>query len=954
MDNVYAVGQRWISEPEPDMGLGTVVQIEKGRVQLLFPASGEMRTYASAGAPLKRVRFRVGDKITTHENTAFTVEKVLEADHLLTYQGAGESIPESLLSDAISFHTAEDRLLSGQIDEPKAFALRRQTIELQHHQRESAVRGFIGGRIDLIPHQLYIAHEVSSRYAPRVLLSDEVGLGKTIEACLIVHRMLLSGRAARVLIVVPESLVHQWFVEMLRRFNIWLNIFDEERCEAIEDSAPDNNPFLDDQLILCSLDFLTGSEKRARQAVMAGWDVLVVDEAHHLAWSPGQPSKEYLLVEALGQGSKGLLLLTATPEQLGVESHFARLRLLDPNRYNDFKAFQETAEDFREIAAIIEKINNLDALQDEDMAAVESRFQQAPTSLVDQLKKSHTLKGQEKKNLINEILDLHGPGRVLFRNTRAGMSGFPKRIAHLAPIQSADSAENWLKTTRQEFAYDTSDLEKQPKYAFDSDPRMDWLIEFIQGLDGKKVLLICRSKEKALALHESFRKRVNISAGIFHEDLTLVQRDRNAAWFADDDGARLLICSEIGSEGRNFQFAHHLVLFDLPLNPELLEQRIGRLDRIGQKEDINVHIPYLKGSPQELLTTWYHEGLNAFERNMIGSSTALAQLRDKVHQLGIHTENLSALDVEKQIAALISETREAQEALEANLQKGRDRLIEMNSFRPEIAQELIDVIQEEDKASQLEDYMLNVFEHVGIQIEELAPRTYYLNPQGITIDAFPSIPEEGVSITFDRNRALVREEIGFLSWDHPMVTGAMDVIMGGEKGNSSFGVMADEEGTDILLETVFILETVSRKDIQIDRFLPTTPIRILVNKAGEDLTPELSAAAIGKQLRKGNPDRLLDNSMVTQQLIPDMLDTANKAAQEQAHAITQACLKTMHTRLDAEINRMKRLQQINGNVRENEIEMAVAQKKGLEEAISKARLRLDAIRLIWQGPAEMF
>jgi len=80
-----------------------------------------------------------------------------------------------------------------------------------------------------------------------------------------------------------------------------------------------------------------------------------------------------------------------------------------------------------------------------------------------------------------------------------------------------------------------------------------------------------------------------------------VQRDRNAAWFAESDGARLLLCSEIGSEGRNFQFAQHLVLFDLPLNPELLEQRIGRLDRIGQTADIQIHVPYLARSPQEVL-----------------------------------------------------------------------------------------------------------------------------------------------------------------------------------------------------------------------------------------------------------------------------------------------------------------------------------------------------------------
>ena len=139
--------------------------------------------------------------------------------------------------------------MNGDVDTPQLFALRRKTLKYDHNRRISPVNGFVGGRIDLIPHQLYIAHEVSNRFAPRVLLSDEVGLGKTIEACLIIHRLLLSGRISRVMILVPETLVHQWFVELLRRFNLWFHIFDEERCQAIEDSAPEGNPFLDDQLI---------------------------------------------------------------------------------------------------------------------------------------------------------------------------------------------------------------------------------------------------------------------------------------------------------------------------------------------------------------------------------------------------------------------------------------------------------------------------------------------------------------------------------------------------------------------------------------------------------------------------------------------------------------------------------------------------------------------------------
>src|SRR5690606_30569118 len=167
--------------------------------------------------------------------------------------------------------------------------------------------------IDLIPHQLYIAHEVSSRYAPRVLLSDQVGLGKTIEACLILHRLLVTGSISRVLILVPESLVHQWFIELLRKFNLWFHIFDEERCASLDESAPDGNPFLDNQLIICSIEFLANSRKRSQQAISAGWDMLVVDEAHHLEWSLDHVSTEYGIVELLSKESTGLLLLTATP-----------------------------------------------------------------------------------------------------------------------------------------------------------------------------------------------------------------------------------------------------------------------------------------------------------------------------------------------------------------------------------------------------------------------------------------------------------------------------------------------------------------------------------------------------------------------------------------------------------------------------------------------------------------
>ena len=224
--SLYIPGQRWISESEPELGLGMVVQAEPGTVLIEFKAAGETRTYAADQAPLRRVCFRAGDTIRTQAGRDFPVTKVIEQQGLLIYVGESQQLPEAQVDDRVSLQGPEERLFAGRFDASTTFTLRRRTLELLHRSRKSPVRGFSGGRIDLIPHQLYIAQEIASRHAPRVMLSDEVGLGKTIEACLILHRLWLSGRANRILVLVPESLVHQWFVEMLRRFNLWLNIYE--------------------------------------------------------------------------------------------------------------------------------------------------------------------------------------------------------------------------------------------------------------------------------------------------------------------------------------------------------------------------------------------------------------------------------------------------------------------------------------------------------------------------------------------------------------------------------------------------------------------------------------------------------------------------------------------------------------------------------------------------------
>ncbi len=539
---------------------------------------------------------------------------------------------------------------------------------------------------------------------------------------------------------------------------------------------------------------------------------------------------------------------------------------------------------------------------------------------------------------------------MLFRNTRAGMKGFPKRIARLARLEPGPDVEHWLDQVSTEFAGDAGDAGLETATDLSRDPRVLWLVELLSKLEPHKVLVISRTIEKAEALDEALRRHLTIKTGIFHEGLTLVQRDRNAAWFAETDGARLLICSEIGSEGRNFQFAHHLVLFDLPLNPELLEQRIGRLDRIGQKEDIQIHVPFLAHSPQEVLARWYHEGLDAFESNLEGGNELLRQFGRAVYDLALEFPVADRAAAGQELAGLLKKTQTARQEIRHRLEQGRDRLLELNSFRPARAQEIIRRIQEQDGRPDLEEYMLDVFDHFGVHIEELAPHTWELNPQGITTDSFPAMPAEGMIATCDRRRALSREDVGFLTWDHPMVTGAMDLLLGAETGNCAFAVLPVPNDRTLLLELVFVLEAIAAPSLHADRFLPPTPIRLIVSHKLADVTETVGEPGWEQKLEKALPHKLIENADITRRVLPAMFQTGEKLAESNAMRLRQSAMDEANRLLSHEILRLQTLARVNDHVRPEEIKLAQAQQEEMASVLQQSRLRLDSLRLIWRGP----
>lgn len=954
----YSVGQRWISDAEPELGLGTLIKHEGRTITLLFPASGESRIYARESAPVNRVILQPGDITESGDGWILNITSVRQESGLFIYSGRREDgteaeLPEELLSNFLQFNRPQERLLNGLIDDNHWFELRRKTIQQQQQLAQSDLIGLGGARTELLPHQLYIAHEVGKRLAPRVLLADEVGLGKTIEACLILHRQLLNGNASRALIIVPEPLLHQWLVELVRKFNLRFSLYDEERCRAIIESGQGDNPFQAEQLIICSLDLITNSELRLKQAVEANWDILVVDEAHHLEWHKDEPSLAYKAIEKLSGTVPGVLLLTATPEQLGRSGHFARLRLLDPSRFHSLDAFMQEQEQYQPVAEAAtqllsnkplpkQQIDTLTQLLEHDHAAQLIKTVNADTYSPEQSSKI-------REQLIAMLLDRHGTGRVLFRNTRNRIKGFSPRNFHsyalnYPEIYSALADKN--HTNPLQLLYpETLYTDSENSYWWQHDPRVDWLIEKLRELADDKVLLICSRANTAMGLEQALRQREGIASALFHEHRTIIERDRAAAWFADQDqGCQILICSEIGSEGRNFQFSHHLIMFDLPDNPDLLEQRIGRLDRIGQREIIQLHAPYFKQSAQEVMLRWYNEGLNAFEHTCTPGQQIFNQqmpmLIQSIKDIGNKPETLDEL---------IDTTKGLLQDANQQLEHGRDHLLELNSCRMEQASNLKLDIESEDISSTLSDYMDDLLSAFNLEVEFHTKNSLIIKPGAhMSVEYFPNLPADGLTVTFDRSSALAHEDWQFLTWEHPLVLDAMEMLLEREDGNSCTTVIRhpDIKSNSIFLELLFVLECPAPRELQAGRFLPPTLIRCVIDQNRSDKSKSMP------------PDFLSDNThfldkTVLRKLInplrsriQDMLQHGQEQAGNTSKGLIDYATENMHTTYDMEIERLKSLQQVNPNIKPEEIELLLEHRSQLKRHMASSKLRLDAVRLI--------
>lgn len=950
---MWKVNQRVVSRTEPEFGVGLIESVsEQGTLKVYFPLAEETRQYGLRTAPLQRFALKVGDVFETETGDFDEVVEVKDDFGLLTYQGKNNSVPEWNISARLQDPGALQRIAQGEWSSARAFDLRKEAWELAGTAASTQVKGVVTARVQPLPHQLFITRTVVSRRKARAILADEVGLGKTIEAGLIMSMLRAQGRANRVLVVVPDALVFQWVEEMFRRFHLLFSVVDAAR-NKLEKENQGVSGFSSNQLVLTSMSSLASDPNMIKDACGDRWDLVVFDEAHHYRWSEENPSINWLMAKRLSENSEGALLLTATPRQYGLDTQFGLFQIADPQRFSDFDEFLYEAELDEKISAIAKELDK-DGLSRDLETKVKELF---PSDL--QILRQSGSDEERVKHLLGKLAERHSFGGIVFRNRRAKLKGFPQRKLYPHPIQSEGK---YVKALTEVDPSKLSELglmdiatgrgsNRIEELEGVIDPKLKWIVEFVRKLkSGDKALVLCANVDKVETIALFLSSYDGIHYAVFHEDLSVLERDQQAASFASDNGASVLICSEIGGEGRNFQFAHKLVLGDLPRHPDLVEQRIGRLDRIGQKHEVEVHVPYLKNSPEEVLFRWYGEGLNSFESSWNGTDVFLQEFADDIFAgfaaflpkgKDYHLKN-------KLLDRLVEDTQKFAVQVRKENESNVDILLDLNSFDHDSGAKLLEEVEDCDDDPSLEFFFRNILDFYGIEFDEYDNRgSLVVKGEALSfVQKFPGLSEdEDTVFTFDRELALVREDITFLTLDHPVTEAILGLLQERHEGIASVCQWNQSgRGQGILLEVSLVLQAQGPKHLELERFLPTKTLSILFDTNGKQVDIKVPD---WNDLVDMKPNRVpFDVSNLKDQLKP-MLETANTEAKNDLEKIRIHAGKTAEQQFQVVIDRLNYLKQVNPNIDSEEI-VAWEEKSRLTiEAIAKARPRLDALRLIF-------
>ncbi len=453
------------------------------------------------------------------------------------------------------------------------------------------------------PHQVQAVKAVISKFRGRALLCDEVGLGKTIEACLVLLEYLQRDLVKSVLILSPPSLTGQWQEELRKKFGLDFVINDEERFGGWDKH----------QFVVASL--ATAKLSPNREALSAReFDLVIVDEAHHLR---NRATKAWQLVSGLKK--RYIMLLTATPMQNGLSDIYSLVTLLKPGHlktYGEFRQqFVTKGEEF--------KPKNLDQLRGL-LQGVMVRNKRSHTNIILSKRFARTIEldlHPQEAAYYDRITALVRRGAM--HSTAGGKtivdaftlqllqleagSSVPATLPLLAKLSLRDLPASYLAEVLSILAAGRSLAETYSAFS----RKASALLDILRGF-GDKVIVFTRFQETLIFLQQ-YLNRNSVSTAVFHGGMLRSEKEAAIQRFKDESSCQVLISSESGGEGRNLQFCHGLVNYDLPWNPMKIEQRIGRIHRLGQEKDVQIFNLAARNTAESYVLELLDKKINLFE-----------------------------------------------------------------------------------------------------------------------------------------------------------------------------------------------------------------------------------------------------------------------------------------------------------------------------------------------------
>jgi len=615
-----------------------------------------------------------------------------------------------------------------------ADALRDDIRRLRAIREDDVLGSFLGGRVRLFPHQLYVAERATASDPVRWLLADEVGLGKTIEACLILNRLVHTRKIERCLVVVPEALTVQWLGELWRKYHQVFTLLDGARlADVARDFGPGFNPFDAHRRVVIALETLIQRPELTPQAVNAGIDLLVVDEAQRIRRPRGHPGDAgWRAVAPIAALGRHVLLLSATPLEDDAHGFFRLLQLLRPEEFPEDVSFEDRLARGTPLPPCTSSTRRADigglpprvGIPIEIPAVVGADLQVGPD------------------------LSVVSRRRAIDRIRRALASG-----AALAAVLGPDERA----------------LRQQAEAMDATDPRVEWLLANAPRWRSahEKTLVFVAHRETLEMLRTVLSHRTQLATGVFHEELSAARRDTEVARFREPDGPSLLVSTECGGEGRNFEFCQRLVLFDLPWKPTVVEQRIGRLDRIGRR--IPVEIVYFRppgGIGADVVRLF--EALGVFREPLAGLEPQLAHVEGALEEIALDPQ---ASLTDEWLDGLIADARAAR----TRIREAAYQQLHRDPYRPDMAEGILARVPA-DLDALTERVITDTCSRLGFRVEHLRGRRIFAIEFGseALVDSLPGVPGGSTYVgTFDREEAVEDESIDFFASGHLLVEGIL-------------------------------------------------------------------------------------------------------------------------------------------------------------------------------------